>query len=345
MSRELRDYRIIAIEEHFSTEEHIDYLRSIVEKKYSKKEVIQEEANLESEAPFLSSWFRDAEAITRRLIDTGAGRLREMDESGIDMQVLSLISPGVQVFDAPTATAIAKKANDRLSDIVKEYPDRFAGLAAIAPQNPTEAAEELERAVKQLGLKGACVNSHTKGEYLDDNKYWVIFERAEKLGVPIYIHPRAPSPDMIKPFLAYPVLASMYGFGIDTGLHALRLICSGVFDVYPKLQIILGHFGEALPFWLWRINDSLPRTPIGQKLSKAPIEYFENNFYLTTSGMFWQPALMCTHMALGIDKILFAVDHPFQSNEKAVQFMNSAPICNMDREKIYHLNAENLLSL
>ena len=345
MSRQLNNYRIIAIEEHFSTEEHIDYLRSIVEKKYSKKEVIQEESNLASEAPFLSSWFRDAEATTKRLIDTGAGRLQEMDESGIDMQVLSLISPGVQVFDAPTATAMAKRANDRLRDIVKEHPDKFAGLAAIAPQNPTEAADELERAVKHLGLKGACINSHTKGEYLDDNKYWVIFERAEKLGIPIYIHPRGPSPDMIKPFLTYPVLASTYGFGIDTGLHALRLICSGVFDVYPKLQIILGHFGEALPFWLWRINESLPRSPIGQKLNKTPIEYLQQNFFLTTSGMFWQPALMCTYLALGADKILFAVDHPFQSNKRAVQFMDSAPICDDDKEKIYHLNSEKLFSL
>lgn len=336
----------ITIEEHFSTEEHIDHLRSILEKKYPRPEVMREEQVLETEFPLLSSSFRDADSMRSRLLDVGEGRLHEMDEAGIDMQVLSLISPGVQVFDASTGARMAKRINDKLCDIVKAHPGRFAGLATIAPQDPGEAADELERAIRHLGLRGASINSHTKGEHLDDKKYWVIFERAEKLGVPIYLHPRAPSPNMIEPYLSYPLLATaMCGFAAEVSLHAIRLMCSGVFEAYPKLHIILGHLGEALPYWLWRLDNMWLRGPLANQLKKTPSEYFKDNFSVTTSGMFWQPALMCSYLALGADKILFAVDHPMESNKGAVQFMESASICDSDKEKMYHLNAERLFAL
>ncbi|MBA7569136.1 2-keto-4-carboxy-3-hexenedioate hydratase [subsurface metagenome] len=334
----------VTFEEHFSTEEHLDCLRSILEKKYPVAEVIQEEKILDRELPFLVPTVQ--ENVVSRLYDIGEGRLWEMDEAGIDMQVLSLISPGVQVLDAPTGTAMAKKINDKLSVTVREHPKRFAGLASLAPQNPNEAADELERAVQELGLKGACINSHTKGEYLDDKKYWVILQRAERLGVPIYIHPRSPSPDMVKPYLSYPMLDSpLLGFSAEVALHALRLICSGVFDEYPKLKIILGHLGEALPYWLWRMDTIWQRTPLAGKLRKTPSEYIKDNFFVTTSGMFWQPPLLCSYLALGADRILFAVDYPLESNKEAVQFMDAAPICDRDKEKICHLNAEKLLGL
>ncbi|MFC1908357.1 amidohydrolase family protein [Chloroflexota bacterium] len=336
----------ITIEEHFSTDEHLDLIRSILEKNYPIPEVIQEEEFLDIETPFLSSIRPNADIIKDKLLDIGSGRLREMDEDGIDMQVLSLISPGVQVFDAATGATIAKNINNRLAEIVKEYPKRFAGLASIAPQNPNEAAAELERAVCELGLRGASINSHVKGEYLDDKKYWIIFETAEKLGVPIYLHPRVPSPDMVKPYLTYPMVATaMCGFGAEVNLHALRLICSGLFDEFPGLKIILGHLGEAFPFWLWRVDNIWARSVVSNKPKKTPSEYIANNFFITTSGMFWQPALLCSYMALGADKILFAVDYPLESNKEAVRSMEELSICDSDKEKIYHLNAENLFSL
>jgi 2,3-dihydroxybenzoate decarboxylase len=336
--------RKIAVEEHFTTEEHLDHLNAIIEKKYPVTEVIQEEKILSYEVPFLVPSRRE-EAVNR-LLDIGEARVNQMDKDGIDVQVLSLVSPGIQVFDAPTGTALAKKINNRLSEAVSQYPERLAGFASLAPQNPGEAADELERAVIDLGLKGACINSHTKGEYLDEKKYWVIFERAEKMGVPIYIHPRSPSPEMIKPYLDYPMLTTaMIGFAAEVSLHALRLISSGLFDAFPRLNIILGHLGEALPYWLWRLDNIYLRAPAPEKLSKAPSEYFKDNFFVTTSGMFWQPPLLCSYLALGAEKILFAVDYPMESNEVAVKFMEEVTICDSDKEKIYHRNAEQLFGL
>lgn len=339
----------IAMEEHFTTEEHVEHVRLILTKKYPKTEIVQAEQQLDVEVPWHSSSrhaMANSAMFSSRLLDVGEGRLKEMDEAGIDMQVLSLVSPGVQIFDVPTGTMMARKTNDELARIVQKYPKKFAGFASLAPQDPGGAADELERAVKDLGLKGAVINSHVGGQYLDDQKYWVIFERAEKLGVPIYIHPRAPSPDMLKPYLAYPPLpVAMLGFAAEVSLHAMRLICSGVFDEFPNLKIILGHLGEALPFWITRIDMPAMVQMLGNRIKKKPSQYLKDNFMVTTSGMFCQPALLCTLLSLGADSILFAVDHPFESNAKAVQFMEVAPISEHDKEKICHLNAERVWAL
>src|SRR4030042_2678955 len=234
----------IAIEEHFHTQGYINCLRSRTD--YPKVEMTRDRQNNEIELLWCAPGYylpRKPE-ITDRLLDMSHTRLQEMDEAGIDMQILSLVCPGPEIFDAPTGTTLARETNDELFEVIKRHPKRFAGFAALAPQDPRSAADELERAVKQLGFKGAKINSHIRGEYLDDQKYWVMFEVAEKLGVPIYIHPREPSSDMLKPYLTYPALAgSMWGYAAATGLHAMGLICSGVFDQYPKLKIILGHLG------------------------------------------------------------------------------------------------------
>jgi 2,3-dihydroxybenzoate decarboxylase len=191
----------IAIEEHFSIKEHADQFRLILTKEYPIREVVEAEQQLHVEVRWLPASkysVGNAGTLAGKILEVGEQRIKEMEEDGIDMQVLSLIAPGVQVFDAATGTSLARKVNDQLCQIVHKYPNKFAGLAALAPQDPMGAADELERAVKELGMKGASINSHTKGEYLDDKKYWVIFERAERLGVPIYLHPRMPSPDMAK---------------------------------------------------------------------------------------------------------------------------------------------------
>ncbi len=340
----------IAVEEHGSTKEYTDYLYSPASKGIPRIEIVEDGKG----GKFTRHWLTpdvfmtspvDATKLEARgnLSDVGQ-RLRDMDEAGIDMQVLSVGNPIGEESDPSIAIAWARKINDELAQLVDKYPERFAAFARITWQEPAAAADELERAVKELGLKGVKVDSHISGEYLDDRKYWTIFKKTEELGVPVYLHPREPSPDMIKPYLAYPGLPfAMWGYAAEASLHAVRLICSGLFDELPRLKIILGHMGEGLPFWLWRMDKHMPRSL--KNLNKKPSEYVKDNFFVATSGMFSQPALMCAYLALGADNILFAVDYPSESAIEAVQFMDAAPICTSDKEKIYYLNAERLLGL
>ena len=290
-------------------------------------------------------------SILARLTDMGEGRLRDMDETGIDKQLLLLTSPGVQVFDAPLAVALARSSNDQLAEAVRNHPTRYAGLAAIAPQDPREAAKELERGVQKLGLKGAVVNSHTRGEYLDDPKFSPIFEAAESLNVPIYIHPQTPSPRMIAPFLERGLDGAIFGFGVETGLHMMRIIVAGVFDRFPKLQIVVGHMGEGLPFWLYRLDymhnatvaanryESMKRTK--RKIS----DYLKENFYITTSGMAWQPAILFTQSVVGVDRVLYAMDYPYQFVPEEVKVHDGLPISDADKKRLFQTNAEKVFNL
>ncbi len=296
-------------------------------------------------------------AMLRDGIDQVPDRLKEMDEAGIDMQVLNCIFRYDEDVGAAKATAQSRSINETLCRLVEKYPERFAAFATLALQDPEAAAAELERAVKELGLKGTMLASDIGGQYLDDEKFGVVLQMAEKLGVPIYLHPSHPRADMIKPFLTYPVLSgSMWGFSVEAGLHAMRLICSGTFDKFPGLQIILGHMGEGIPYWLWRLDNRwlkekdgamgvLAADPTASKLKKYPSQYFHDNFYITTSGMFWPPALQFASSVLGADRILLAVDYPQESNQVAVEFIEATPLSDGDKEKICHLNAERLLNL
>jgi predicted TIM-barrel fold metal-dependent hydrolase len=274
-----------------------------------------------------------------------------MDEAGVDVQVISLNDPGCQLFEASEAAELARKMNDALACVTRKHPDRFIGLAVLAPQSPAEAADELERTVKELGFRGAFIGSNIRGEYPDDPKYWVIFERAEKLGVPINIHPMIPAASILKEYAAYgdALVGPSLGYGADTALSAMRLICSGVFDKYPGLKIILGHLGEALPFWMNRLDLGWIEPPAmggpGPKCAMRPTDYVKRNFVMTTSGLFFEPAFLCTYLALGADNMAFAIDYPFADNKKAVQFMERMPISEQDREKIFGLTAEKLLGL
>jgi 5-carboxyvanillate decarboxylase len=342
-----RKHKRVCVEEHFSCPEHIEYLRAILEKEYPSAEVLEQEKYLLSDAPFLHAMETpEVVGMLTRLYDMGAGRVADMDRDGIDIQVVSLVSPGIQVFEPDVAVSLARKYNNTLAVLVNDHPERFVGLASIAPQAPEAAADELERCVRDLRFRGVVINSHTKGEYLDQRKYWAIFDRAQKLGVPVYIHPRSPSPDMIKPYLGYPMLDSaMLGFGADAALHAMRLICSGLFDEYPQLKIILGHLGEGLPGQLQRIDNRWTIAPFPKSLKKLPGQYFRENFVVTTSGMFFQPALIMALSVLGANSIMFAVDYPMEQTEEAISFMDTAPISEEEQNKIYHVNAERVFSL
>lgn len=289
--------------------------------------------------------------VLQRIQDLGEQRIRDMDATGIDMQILSLSCPGVQIFDAPTATALARSSNDQLADAIRRHPTRFAGLAAIAPQDPAAAARELSRGVLELGLKGAIVNSHTRDEYLDQPQFWEIFAAAESLGVPLYLHPNTPSRQLIKPFLECGLDGAIFGFAVETGLHLLRIITAGVFDRFPKLQIVVGHLGEALPFWLFRI-DFMHRRAVAanryaslRRLERAPSEYLRNNVYVTTSGMAWAPAIQFVHSVLGPDRIMYAMDYPYQFVPDEVAVTDNLAISLEDKRKLYQLNAERVFKL
>ena len=221
------------------------------------------------------------------LLDIDEARIRVMDENGVDMHLLSLTAPGVQMFDADTATELAALANDKLAAVVQKHPKRFAGLASFAPQSPKRAAKEMERAMKKLKLNGFIVNSHTNNEYFDYPKFFPILEAAEALDACIYIHPRAASDGMAAPFRDYGLDSAQWGYGMEVSTHAVRMMVSGVFDRFPKLKICIGHRGEAVQFWLWRLyymNKNAQNRGSAPKTKLTPSEYFKRNFVITTSG-------------------------------------------------------------
>lgn len=289
--------------------------------------------------------------VSARLEDLGQRRIDDMDATGIDMQILSLTSPGVQIFDADTAVGLARSANDELAAAIAAHPTRYAGLAAIAPQNPAAAAKELERAVTTLKLKGAIINSHTQGEYLDDPKFWDIFAAAEALDVPIYIHPNTPPNAMIKPLMERGLDGAVFGFAVETGLHALRLVVSGVFDTFPRLRIVLGHLGEGLPYWLFRIDFMhgasvrAHRYASQPKLARKASDYLKENFYYTTSGMAWTPPILYVQQVMGADRLMYAMDYPYQFVPEEVNVTDELPIGYEALKAFYQTNAQRVFKL
>lgn len=287
----------------------------------------------------------------KRILDLDAGRLADMDMSGIDVQLLMHTAPGVQVFDAPTANSLAAASNDVVAEAIRKHPDRFAGLALIAPQDPAAAGKELERAVKTLGLKGAVINSHTRGEFLNDQKFWGVFEAAEALDVPIYIHPSGPPPEIARPFTERGLDGAIYGFAVECGLHLLTIITSGAFDRFPKLQLVFGHLGEGAPFWIPRF-DYMHAAQVRSKryealkpLKRKVSDYLRENIYITTSGMNWAPAVMYCRSVLGNDRVLFAQDYPYQFEPSEVVAMDALPVSDAEKKAFYQSNAEKVFGL
>ncbi len=312
---------VIAIEEHFWDEE--------LEKTYTGSE---------SGRPGEQS---------KRLHDFGGIRIKEMDEAGIDIQVLSHGAPSTQKLPAETAAALTRRVNDRLNAVVAANPQRFAAFASLPTAVPEAAADELERTAG-LGFKGAMLHGLANGVFLDDKRFWPIYARAEKLDLPIYLHPSLPNAEVTRIYYQdyvkdFPMVARpAWGYTVETATLAIRLVLSGVFEKHPKLKIILGHLGETLPFLVWRIDQALAR-PGNKALSFRDI--FCKNFYITTSGNFSNPALLCCVMEMGIDHILFAVDWPFVMNPPATQWMETVPLCDEDKAKILSGNARRLLRM
>ena len=287
----------------------------------------------------------------RRMVSLDDERLHDMDAAGVDIAVLSLCSPGVQLFDAATATSLAAEANDELAEGIARNPDRYVGLAAFSPLDPANAAKELERGVTRLGLKGGILNGHTLGTYLDDEKYWPVFEAAEALDVPIYLHPNMPSQAMIEPFLSRALDAAIYGFACDTGLHALRLMIAGIFDKYPKLQIVLGHCGEALPYWLYRIDfmhsriAATGRHPNVKPLKRRAWDYLVDNFHYTSSGVGWAPPIRYVQDVVGVDRMMYAMDYPWQYVPDEVGALDAMDIGDAAKKAFFEDNARKLFRI
>ena len=293
--------------------------------------------------------------LEKRLLDMQPYRLEQMDRHGLQTMILSLNAPAIQaIADVRKATQIARKANDFLAAEVSKRPDRFQAFAALAMQDPEEATRELVRCVKELGFRGALVNGFSQVNdpnsmvYLDDARYAGFWAECEKLGLPFYLHPRNPLPSASQIYEGHPwLLGPTWAFGQETAVHALRLMASGLFDRHPKLQVVLGHLGEGLPYSIWRVDHrnawtkAPPRYPAKRKLG----DYFRENFYLTTSGNFRTQTLIDAILEVGSDRILFSTDWPFENVDHAADWFDACPISEADRLKIGRSNAERLFRL
>ncbi|MEU6171411.1 amidohydrolase family protein [Streptantibioticus parmotrematis] len=329
--------RIVAVEEHIATEAFLNVAHGL--------DVLPGD---ETEMALMRT-VESPSGLRARLTGLDA-RLREMDALGQDMAVLSLNPPGVQPYPAADAVPLAREFNDALSAIVRRHPDRFGGLATVAPQDPAAAAAEIERAMGPLGLNGIMINSHTGGRYLDEPEFAPLLEAAEAHRAPVYLHPRAPS--MIAAYRDYGMPGAIWGYQAEAGLHAMRLILSGTFDRHPGLTVVLGHLGEGIPYWLRRIDNrhafatriagaatSMPR------LSLTPSEYVRRNFALTTSGIDDPDVLGLALRAVGEDNVMFAIDSPYEDPAAAVAFLRETPLTEEQRTALAHRTAERVFGI
>jgi 2,3-dihydroxybenzoate decarboxylase len=292
--------------------------------------------------------------VMRQLVDTESLRMESMDKAGIELSILSFNAPGIQAETDPgAAVQAAKRANDFLREkIIARHPDRYAGFAAVALQNPEAAAKELERCVKQLGFKGALVNGYSNlgnentAVYMDEPKCEVFWAKVAELNVPIYLHPRDPLPGQQRIYEGHPeLLSAAWAFGVETSTHALRLITSGLFDRYPGINMILGHLGETLPFGIWRVQHMIDRRGMCRNLKKNVLSYLADNFFITTAGNFRTQALLNTMLEVSSDRILFSTDYPYESAVEAANWFDNCPISEPDRVKIGRENAARLFHL
>jgi 2,3-dihydroxybenzoate decarboxylase len=290
--------------------------------------------------------------LPAKLLDVHGARLAEMDQTGIEIEVISLNSNAVQgVPDPAAAVALARRANDALAEAIAKRPDRFAGLAALPMQDPQAAAAELGRCVRELKFKGALVNGFSQvgapdtAVYYDAPQYRPFWAEVERLGVPFYLHPRDQLPSRRQAYDGHPwLLGSPWGFADETAIHALRLMGCGLFDDHPKLQIVLGHLGERIPYDLWRLDHRLRQVP-NRPAQRTMGEYFRSNFHITTSGHFCTASLIQAILTVGADRVLFAVDYPFEDHAQACTWFDACEIAEADRVKIGRANAVALFGL
>lgn len=331
--------RRIGTEEHFAIPEQLDAWRAMGRSVWASQDL---------ELVRSSGLSYHGQVLIDRLLELGDDRIARMDENGVDLAVLSLCSPGVQLFDPETASDMAVIANDRLAEQARAHPDRYAGLAVFAPHHPSRGPAEMERAVVALGLNGFVVHSHTDGHYLDEQQFWGCLEAAEALGAPIYIHPRTLPDEVGGPFSVYHLSRAAWGYAVETATHALRLIVSGTLDRFPGLRIVLGHLGEGIPYWLYRLDywNGRHQGRTAPKLELTASEYFRRNFAITVSGAYQRSALDLCLAELGDQAIMWATDYPYQPMSDAVEFFDRQDDLPAETvERIMHENAERVFGL
>lgn len=330
--------KTIAMEEHFLTPKFVGETKKL--------------SDIQADGPF-ALYASEQKAVMPkvfdRLLDLDEGRLADMDAHGIDVQVLQFAACS-HTFDPVMELSLAKDANDVLAEAIRKHPDRYAGLAQLPLQSPDAAVEELDRCINKLGFKGAVWSGRCGDLYLDHPSFYPIMEKLESLDVPIYLHPGLPSKEVFKSWysklpegVAGTLALAGWGWHAETALHSLRLVISGLFDRFPRLQFIIGHMGEGIPFSLARANTWM--TPVATHLERTVEEYFLSNFHITTSGYFSYQTLLCAMSVFGADRVIFSVDYPYSTNTEGRVFLDGVPISLVDKEKISHLNAEKLLKL
>lgn len=337
------------------------YLRIATEEAWTIPELVEAQlALLRSACPpddtslRMAGMFAGLDQLQHELREVGPERIARMDELGIDRQILLLTSPGVQVLDPCTGTELAALSNDRLADVCRKYPDRLSGLLAFAPQNVPGAVAEIERGMTKLGLAGAVLNSHTQGHYLDELQFWPILEALEANDAALYIHPTMPPTQMVQPYEYRGMGGALSGFSHEVWVHTMGLILSGAFDRFPRLRLVIGHMGEAMPLLLYRFDwmqsnaDGRPGLRGGQppvKLKHKISHYFRNNVWITTSGVAWEPAIKFCQQVLGPDRVLYAMDYPYQVSADEVAAYDALDIPPEHKKMLMQTNAETVFRL
>ena len=320
---------VIAVEEHF-----------VIEELDSFKDEDPNGPHAKAVAP-----------IMNRLKNLGDNRIAEMDEAGVAKQIVSLTAPGTQQLERDEAIQLSTKANNLLGEAVQKHPERLAGFATLPTIEPELAAQELERTVNEFGFKGAIINGHTLGEYLDHPKFEIIFEKAEQLNVPIYLHPAIPPENVIDTYykgnyssdVAMQFASAGWGWHIETAIHLIRIVLSGTFDKYPDLKIVTGHNGEGVLYALQRLDTLIP--PQLSHLKKKVSDYLKENIYYSISGYTYAPPFMQMYEQIGADHILYSSDYPYVSMKDTLDFVDQLDISEEDKDKILYKNAQQLFNL
>ncbi len=339
-----RGYLRIATEEAFATREQMDAILALVKAGKADK------GTTSLWGFYGTSPSARAQDIMERLVDLGDLRINTMNEMGIDKAVLALTAPGVQPLETELAKGIAQRSNDILAEAVEKHPTRYIGMTCVAPQDPQWSAQEIRRGA-ELGFKGIQINSHTQGHYLDEPQFDPIFKALVDVDQPLYIHPQTLPDNMLGDMIGAGLDGAIYGFGVETSYHLLRLITTGIFDRYPSLKIIVGHMGEAIPFWLYRIDWMHQAGVRSQRyerlkpLKKTITDYMRENVYITTSGMAFGPAIKYSQEVLGDDRVMYAMDYPYQFVADEVRTHDLVDISDESRKKLMQTNAEKVFKL
>ncbi len=340
-----RGYLRIATEEAFATREQIDvYLRMV-------RDGTADKGMVSLWGFYGTSPSQRATEILDRLLNLGEQRIQHMDETGIDKAILALTSPGVQPFlDVDEAKAIASRANDQLAEAVARFPDRYYGMTTVAPQDPNWSAQEIRRGAA-LGFKGVQINSHTQGSYLDEPQFDPIFRALADTGQLLYVHPATLPDTMMGGMIEAGLDGAVFGFGVETAYHLLRLVTSGLFDRYPDLQVMAGHGCEALPYWLYRTNYMHQAGVRSQRYERIkPLQhdlfhYMRHNFLGTCSGLPFEPAVKLMIDVMGEDRVLYAMDYPYEYVANEVRMMDNMDLSATQKKKFFQTNAERWFKL